>query len=72
MYNKLPYTTQQQGPNYASDARGKANRAFELSPSWYVEAQNTIKANHGIAGDPDVIANNTIDDAIDDAINALI
>jgi len=37
-----------------------------------VEAQNSIKANHGIAGDPDVIANNTIDDAIDDAINALI
>jgi phycocyanin alpha chain len=68
VYNKLPYTTQQQGPNYASDARGKAKYAFELSPSWYVEAQNSIKANHGIAGDPDVIANNTIDDAI----NALI
>ena len=68
MYNKFPYTTQLQGPNYASDARGKANRAFEPSPSWYVRALNSIKANHGIAGDPGVIANNTIDYAI----NALI
>ena len=68
MYTKFPCTTQLQGPNYASDARGKANRAFELSPSWYVEALNSIKANHGIAGAPGVIANNTIDDAI----NALI
>ena len=68
MYTKFPYTTQLQGPNYVSDARGKAKCAFELSPSWYVEALNSIKANHGIAGDPGVIANNTIDDAI----NALI